>query len=61
MGIDNSGNVGINTTSPGAKLQVDAASVDANIVANVTSGYGGIGVYAAGTNKVYFGLRWSKR
>jgi hypothetical protein len=53
--IDTSGNVGIGTASPSFKLQVDAASVDANIVANVTSGYGGIGVYAAGTSKVILG------
>jgi hypothetical protein len=52
---ETTGNVGIGTASPSFKLQVDAASVDANIVANVTSGYGGIGVYAAGTNKVILG------
>ena len=57
--IDSTGDLGIGTTSPSFKLQVDAASVDANIVANVTSGYGGIGVYAAGVNKAILGYAGS--
>jgi len=49
------GNVGIGTTAPGVKLQVDASNVDSIITANAASGYGGIGLAAGGSLKNVIG------
>ncbi len=48
-------NVGIGTTNPTHKLQVDGSNVDNIFAANVTSGFGGLGLSVGGTDKLVIG------